>query len=136
MQETIQREMEEAREERRRQMRELQHIPRSLSLLTSSRSPLHDSCSSSTFCTAMGQLSNRPRTNIYVTALLTPHPTVEYSEGDLLRANPNHVGEEWDNTALAPDNSDSEGERHDVEDLISGMAATTVDDSDPVSPGR
>ncbi|RSH94669.1 ribosome bioproteinsis protein tsr3 [Saitozyma podzolica] len=81
MQETIQREMEEAREERRRQM-------------------------------------------------------LEYSEGDLLRANPNHVGDEWDDTALAPDNSDSEGERHDVEDLISGMAATTVHDSDPVSTGR
>ncbi|GFZ42579.1 20S rRNA accumulation protein 3 [Saitozyma sp. JCM 24511] len=81
MQETIQREMEVAREERRRQM-------------------------------------------------------LEYSEGDLLRANPNHVGKEWDDTALGPDNSDSEGERHDVEDLISGMAATTVDDSHPVSTGR
>jgi hypothetical protein len=67
---------------------------------------------------------------------LTPCPAVEYSEGDLLRANPNHVGDEWDDTALAPDNSDSEGERHDVEDLISGMAATTVHDSDPVSTGR
>lgn len=82
-----------------------------------------------------GTAINLTRT-IPVLLALTPPPSVEYSEGDLLRANPNHVGEEWDDTALAPDNSDSEGERHDVEDLISGMAATTVDDSDPVSHGR
>jgi len=56
---------------------------------------------------------------------------VEYDEGDLLQANPNHIGNGWD---VEPNGEveDSDAERDDVETLVVGMARTDLaNHSDP-----
>lgn len=45
----------------------------------------------------------------------------EYDDGDLLRANPNHTGKEWQDQE-----DESEAEVDDVETLISGVEQTRI----------
>ncbi|WVO13277.1 hypothetical protein L204_100890 [Cryptococcus depauperatus] len=50
--------------------------------------------------------------------------------GDLLRANPNHIGKEWqDEPDAGSEENDSDGDRADVEALISTLDKTTIDDT-------
>jgi hypothetical protein len=51
----------------------------------------------------------------------------EYDEGDLLRANPNHVGEGWESDASESGKEEDEAELDDVETLISGIERTKIE---------
>jgi pre-rRNA-processing protein TSR3 len=50
----------------------------------------------------------------------------EYDDGDLLRANPNHVGKEWESNVSESEEEEDEAELDDVETLISGIEQTKI----------